>query len=55
MTAINFPSEPADQEIFTSGSRSWQWNEASGVWESVRTTIPDYREDFAQEFLTMGA
>jgi hypothetical protein len=55
MTAINFPDEPVDEEIFTSGNRSWQWNEASEVWESVVTSIPDYREDFAQEFLTMGA
>jgi hypothetical protein len=55
MTAINFPSDPADEEIFTSGNRSWRWNETSGVWESVATAAPDYREDFAQEFFTMGA
>ena len=55
MTAINFPSDPADEEIFTSGNRSWRWNETSEVWESVVTAAPDYREDFAQEFFTMGA
>jgi hypothetical protein len=55
MTAINFPDTPSDGDSFTAGGRSWIWNETSGVWESATTNIPDYREDFSQEFFTMGA
>lgn len=40
MTAINFPDTPTDNEEFTSGGRTWKWDEASGVWESTSTLIP---------------
>jgi hypothetical protein len=42
MTAINFPDTPDDAEEFTSGGRTWIWNEASEVWEAVSTLEVDY-------------
>jgi hypothetical protein len=42
MTAINFPDTPTDNEEFTSGGRTWKWNETSGVWEAVSIPEVDY-------------
>jgi hypothetical protein len=42
MSAINFPDTPTDNEEFTSGGRTWRWNETSGVWEAVSTPEVDY-------------
>jgi hypothetical protein len=42
MTAINFPDEPVDEEIFTSGTRVWRWSEASEVWEAVSIAEAGY-------------
>ena len=33
--AINFPDSPTNGQIFTSGSRSWEYNAAKGIWTSV--------------------
>jgi hypothetical protein len=38
MSAINFPDTPDDNDEFTSGGRTWRWNETSGVWEAVSAT-----------------
>jgi hypothetical protein len=35
MTAINFPDTPDDNDEFTSGDRTWKWNDTAGVWEAV--------------------
>lgn len=32
---MNFPSDPDDGQIFTVGSRSWQYDAGAGVWEAV--------------------
>jgi hypothetical protein len=39
MTAINFPSDPVDEEIFTSGDRSWIWDDTNSTWESASTEL----------------
>lgn len=35
MTAINFPDSPLENEVFTSGTRSWKY--VGGVWQTVTT------------------
>ena len=42
MSAINFPDTPDDNDEFTSGGRTWRWNETAGVWESVSIPEVDY-------------
>ena len=37
MVTINFPNEPADNEIFTFGDRTWQWS--GNFWRAISTTV----------------
>lgn len=36
--AIDFPDSPTNDQIFTSGSRSWQYNATKGIWTSVASS-----------------
>lgn len=42
MSAINFPDTPTNGEEFTSGGRTWIWNESAGVWEAVSALEVNY-------------
>jgi hypothetical protein len=35
MTAINFPDNPVDDELFSAAGRTWKYNATTGVWETV--------------------
>jgi hypothetical protein len=37
MTSIDFPDAPEIDDVFTVGSRSWQWT--GSVWQSVASTV----------------
>ena len=39
MTAINFPDTPDDNDEFTSGDRTWKWNDTADVGSDKVTTI----------------
>jgi hypothetical protein len=32
--AVNFPDSPANNQIFTSGSRSWKYDGVKGIWKA---------------------
>ena len=38
MTAINFPDNPVDDELFSAAGRTWKYNETNDVWETVAST-----------------
>lgn len=42
MSAINFPDTPTDNQEFTSGGRTWRWNDTAEVWEAVSIPEVDY-------------
>jgi hypothetical protein len=52
MTAINFPDEPVDEEIFTSGNRSWSWNDTAQVWDAVSGEALPSQDGQAGNFLS---
>jgi microcystin-dependent protein len=39
MSAINFPDEPVDGQIFEIPGRAWQWSESDEVWKAVFGTL----------------
>jgi hypothetical protein len=39
MTAVNFPDEPVDGQIFEIPGRAWQWSETDGVWKALFGTL----------------
>jgi hypothetical protein len=39
MTAVNFPDEPVDGQIFEITNRSWRWVESAQVWESFPASL----------------
>ena len=36
--ALNFPISPTNGQVYTSGSKSWQWNSTTSLWSSVSDT-----------------
>lgn len=37
--ALNFPSNPSNNQVYTFGSRSWTWSNTAGIWLASSTTI----------------
>ena len=52
MTAINFPDNPTDGDTFSAGGRSWIWNDANNVWESVSVEVLPSQDGQEGNFLT---
>ena len=41
MASVNFPNNPANNDIFTFGSRSWAWSNVAGAWlATTSSTLP---------------
>jgi len=36
--ALNFPISPTNGQIYTSGTKSWQWNSTTSLWSAVSDT-----------------
>ena len=52
MTAINFPDEPIDGQEFTSGDRTWSWNDTAQVWDAVSGEALPSQTGQAGKYLT---
>ncbi len=37
--SLNFPNNPANNEVYTLGNRSWTWSNTAGFWQASSTTI----------------
>jgi len=42
MAALDFPPSPVDGQTYTSGSTTWTYNAAYGVWRITSTTLIGY-------------
>jgi hypothetical protein len=36
--ALDFPNSPINGQVYTVGSRSWQWNVVTSTWDSISVT-----------------
>lgn len=53
MTALNFPPNPVDGEIFG----NYRWDDTIGVWRLLPEAVPSPTDagGYARHFLLMGA
>jgi hypothetical protein len=38
MAAIDFPTSPTPNQLFSAAGRTWKWNNSAAVWETVVST-----------------
>jgi hypothetical protein len=38
MAAINFPNSPTSNQLFSAAGRTWRWDSAAELWDTVAAT-----------------